>query len=270
MISVLLGKILRYSQTLGREDILTAILATMLDCSTGLRSLFLREVGVLDSGIINDLSGSVEIKTGVYYRLSDDVDGISIRPDMLISNFDFSWNDSGSSFVLIESKLKSDLTPNQYVGYPEIKRNHNDRVAIILISNYYKKHHKDYFDCVVSWSFVFEIIKNYISKSEDNIECSVLRELLDTFYEFGIKYDDFLFSYSPEEVSSYLNFSGLVKQFRRQMGVTQEEFSKKIGVALTIVRGLEQSSHKGYNTKSINKILDYFDMELGAVKKKNT
>ena len=117
-----------------------------------------------------------------------------LRPDLLISSDNFLFTNTDSPFVLIESKLQSDLTSNQYVGYPEIKSIYKENVAIILVSNYFKKEHLDYFDKVVSWTNVFEIAKDYISNHSNQYERVILQELLNTFYEFGIDYNKFLFA----------------------------------------------------------------------------
>jgi DNA-binding XRE family transcriptional regulator len=269
MVSALLGKILKYSQTLGKEDVLTAILATMFDYSNNFKNHFLKQIELNNQTIIEMITPSCGIKTGITYfsenRLVDEK--YMLRPDILISTENFSFTETSSQFVLLESKLSSDLTTNQYLGYPEIKNIYKENVAIILISNYYKNEHEKCFDKVISWAKVFEISKDYILNQSNNYEKIVLQELLNTFYEFGIKYSEFLFAEIAERVNPELSMAALIKDYRKKTGMTQIEFSKEVGVALTVIRGLEQNQDKGYNISSVNKILEYFNCELGPVKK---
>lgn len=269
MVSALLGKILQFSQTLGKEDVLTAILATMFDYSNTFKNYFLKLIELDNQALIERITSSCEIKTGITFfsenRLVDEK--YMLRPDLLISTENFSFTDTNSSFVLLESKISSDLTTNQYLGYPEIKNTYKENVAIILVANYYKNEHEKYFDTVISWAKVFEISKDYILNHSNNYEKIVLQELLNTFYEFGIDYSEFLFAEIAERVNPELSMSALIKDYRKKTGMTQIEFSKEVGVALTVIRGLEQNQDKGYYISSVNKILEYFDCELGPVKK---
>lgn len=272
MVSALLGKILKYSQTLGKEDVLTAILASMFDYSNDFKNHFLNQIELNNQNLLEKIHSSCSIQTGITYFSDRGLvsEKYMLRPDLLISSDNFSFTDTDSQFVLIESKIQSDLTSNQYLGYPEIKGIYKENVVIILVSNYFKKEHLDYFDKVISWTNVFEIAKDYILNHSNQFERVILQELLNTFYEFGIDYNEFLFAQIAERVNPDLSMSALVKEFRKSTGMTQLEFSKEVGVALTVIRGLEQNQDKGYNVSSVNKILEYFDCELGPVKKKKS
>lgn len=57
-----------------------------------------------------------------------------------------------------------------------------------------------------------------------------------------------------------------IKKKRQQTGLTQSDFANRIGVALTVVRKLEQGSKKGLNTKSVNAVLAVFGYKLGLEK----
>lgn len=272
MVSALLGKILKYSQTLGKEDVLTAILASMLDYSNDFKNHFLNAIEINNPDLISRISSSCSIQTGVTYFSESGIisDKYMFRPDLLISAGGFSFTNVDSPFVLVESKIQSDLTFNQYLGYPNIKEIYRENVAVVLVSNYFKKEYLTYFDKVISWAKVFEIARNYISEYSKPFERIVLQELLNTFYEFGIDFNEFLFAEVSERVNPELNMAAFIKEYRKSTGMTQLEFSKAVGVALTVIRGLEQNQDKGYNVRSVNKILEYFDCELGPVRKMST
>ena len=51
MVSALLGKILKYSQTLGKEDVLTAILASMFDYSNDFKKLHKIKIILTESNL---------------------------------------------------------------------------------------------------------------------------------------------------------------------------------------------------------------------------
>lgn len=55
-----------------------------------------------------------------------------------------------------------------------------------------------------------------------------------------------------------------VKSRRRQAGLTQEQFAEKAGVALTVVRKIEQGK-ENLNLDKVNQVLRMFGHELGPV-----
>lgn len=55
-----------------------------------------------------------------------------------------------------------------------------------------------------------------------------------------------------------------VKLRRKQVGLTQEEFADKAGVALTVVRKIEQGK-ENLNLDKVNQVLRMFGHELGPV-----
>jgi y4mF family transcriptional regulator len=59
-----------------------------------------------------------------------------------------------------------------------------------------------------------------------------------------------------------------VKERRKAVNLTQEEFAERAGVALTVVRKIEQGK-TNLNMDSVNLILRMFGHELAPVKSKN-
>ncbi len=58
--------------------------------------------------------------------------------------------------------------------------------------------------------------------------------------------------------------SDFVKTRRKQLGLTQEEFAEKAGVALTVVRKIEQGK-ENFSVSKVNQVLNMFGHELGPV-----
>jgi y4mF family transcriptional regulator len=59
--------------------------------------------------------------------------------------------------------------------------------------------------------------------------------------------------------------SDFVKTRRRQLGLTQEEFSEKAGVALTVIRKIEQGK-ENLSLSKVNQVLHMFGHRTGPVK----
>lgn len=58
-----------------------------------------------------------------------------------------------------------------------------------------------------------------------------------------------------------------VKHRRKEVGLTQEEFAERSGVALTVIRKIEQGK-TNLNMDSVNLVLKMFGHELAAVNSK--
>ena len=58
-----------------------------------------------------------------------------------------------------------------------------------------------------------------------------------------------------------------VKERRKEAGLTQEEFAERAGVALTVVRKIEQGK-TNLNMDKVNLVLKMFGHELAAVSTK--
>ncbi len=58
-----------------------------------------------------------------------------------------------------------------------------------------------------------------------------------------------------------------VKERRKEVGLTQEEFADRAGVALTVVRKIEQGKTK-LNMEKVNLVLAMFGHELAPVNSK--
>lgn len=58
-----------------------------------------------------------------------------------------------------------------------------------------------------------------------------------------------------------------VKSRRKHVGLTQEAFAEKAGVALTVVRKIEQGK-ENLNLDKVNQVLRMFGHELGPVEMK--
>jgi len=59
-----------------------------------------------------------------------------------------------------------------------------------------------------------------------------------------------------------------VKARRKQLGMTQEEFADKAGVALTVIRKIEQGK-ENLNLSKVNQVLSIFGHELIPSKPKD-
>ncbi len=60
------------------------------------------------------------------------------------------------------------------------------------------------------------------------------------------------------------DLSDFVKTKRKQLGLTQEEFAEKAGVALTVIRKIEQGKENLSLTK-VNQVLHMFGHVLGPL-----
>jgi y4mF family transcriptional regulator len=63
------------------------------------------------------------------------------------------------------------------------------------------------------------------------------------------------------------NLASFVKERRKEVNLTQEEFAERAGVALTVVRKIEQGK-TNLNMDKVNLVLRMFGHELAPVKSK--
>ncbi len=63
------------------------------------------------------------------------------------------------------------------------------------------------------------------------------------------------------------SISEFVKDRRKEVGLTQEEFAERTGVALTVIRKIEQGK-TNLNMEKVNLVLKMFGHELAAVNSK--
>lgn len=59
--------------------------------------------------------------------------------------------------------------------------------------------------------------------------------------------------------------TAFVKNRRKQLGITQEEFAEKAGVALTVIRKIEQGKDN-LSMAKVNQVLLLFGHVLGPIK----
>ncbi len=64
------------------------------------------------------------------------------------------------------------------------------------------------------------------------------------------------------------SIADFIKERRKEVGLTQEEFAERSGVALTVIRKIEQGK-TNLNIDKVNLVLKMFGHELGAVSNKN-
>ena len=64
------------------------------------------------------------------------------------------------------------------------------------------------------------------------------------------------------------SIADFVKERRKEVGLTQEEFAEHSGVALTVIRKIEQGK-TNLNMDKVNLVLKMFGHELGAVSTKS-
>ena len=65
-----------------------------------------------------------------------------------------------------------------------------------------------------------------------------------------------------------MQLSEFVKKRRKEVNLTQEEFAERTGVALTVVRKIEQGK-TNMNMDKVNLVLKMFGHELAPVKSKD-
>ncbi|MDJ1505781.1 helix-turn-helix domain-containing protein [Xanthocytophaga agilis] len=58
--------------------------------------------------------------------------------------------------------------------------------------------------------------------------------------------------------------SDFVKSKRKQLGLTQEEFAERAGVALTVIRKIEQGK-QNLSVSKVNQVLELFGHILGPI-----
>ncbi len=64
-----------------------------------------------------------------------------------------------------------------------------------------------------------------------------------------------------------ISIADFVKTRRKQLGITQEEFAEKAGVALTVVRKIEQGKNN-LSLSKVNQVLNMFGHGLGPISNK--
>jgi y4mF family transcriptional regulator len=64
------------------------------------------------------------------------------------------------------------------------------------------------------------------------------------------------------------NLSEFVKEKRKQAKLTQEEFAERAGVALTVIRKIEQGK-ENLNLEKVNQVLKMFGHTLAPVNSRN-
>jgi len=62
--------------------------------------------------------------------------------------------------------------------------------------------------------------------------------------------------------------AGFVKERRKEVNLTQKEFAERTGVALTVIRKIEQGK-TNLNLNKVNLVLSMFGHELAPIKSRN-
>lgn len=65
-----------------------------------------------------------------------------------------------------------------------------------------------------------------------------------------------------------MDTSTFVKEKRRELGITQEELADKAGVALTVIRKIEQKKDN-LSLAKVNQVLALFGYKLGPISSKD-
>jgi DNA-binding transcriptional regulator YiaG len=264
--------VFKNAQTLGKEDILTAFLASMFEISPGLCIYFFKHPYLsCPENIIDEIIAEHHIKTGItYYNEFDEPDiNYKFRPDLLVASSPL-FSDVDSHKIIIESKIFASLTSNQYKGYPEIKKRKTDSIFIALITNYEDKEFKNYFDRVISWKQTDEVIREYLDQKSSMTEKYILSEILESFEVIGVELNEFIYSdlKRNETVEGFIDIPTFVKAMRKDLGMTQEQFAKEVGVGLRFIRELEQGKKDTLRNDKVNIVLNRFNCTLAPVFKK--
>ena len=72
----------------------------------------------------------------------------------------------------------------------------------------------------------------------------------------------YVYTYTMSQLSHFVKFR------RKRLNLTQEEFAEKAGVALTVIRKIEQGKENLSLTK-VNRVLHMFGHVLGPISEKN-
>lgn len=262
----------RHAQNFGKENTLSAILASIFEFSPKTLLSLLDVAGVEPDAPIRRLPESepLRIETGVTYFCSDTTedDVFAFRPDVLAYVGD-SFNDrSLDDFILIESKLDSSLTTRQLQGYPILKDKHGSHLKLLLISNSPTKDAESLFDACISWRDVAHALVAYLEEQCDTLaEQIILTELIQSLNTVGIDFRRLLFQDATPSKPAHdgLPTRDFVKLMRRRAGMTQVEFAKSVGVGLRFIRDLEQGKTT-VRTDKVNDVLRFFGCELGPIK----
>ena len=79
---------------------------------------------------------------------------------------------------------------------------------------------------------------------------------------FTIFINDYIYIHIMKDLAEF------VKERRKEVNLTQEEFAERAGVALTVVRKIEQGK-TNMNMDKVNLVLRMFGHELGPVNSKD-
>lgn len=269
--------VFKNAQTLRKEDILTALLASMFEISPSMCIDFFSHSYIsCPENILDKIKSKCFIKTNVaYYNEFDDIEtNYKFRPDLLLTSSDV-FSDLLCHHILIESKIYSTLTTNQHKGYPEIKKRNLNSIFILLITNHEKDEYIHYFDNVISWHQTYEIISSYIRTKSTTNEKYILKELLESFLVIGVELHQHIYTElsknvypdlsKNEFVNGFIDIQTFVKAMRKDLGLTQTQFAKEIGVGLRFIRDLEQGKKETLRSDKINIVLKKFNCVLAPI-----
>ena len=82
----------------------------------------------------------------------------------------------------------------------------------------------------------------------------------------GIKYDTMsvLYLIGDSMVKNQMLISEIVKEKRRELGLTQEELARRVGVGMRFIRDVEQGKET-VRLDKLNQVFHFFGLEVGAV-----
>ena len=275
MFSDIFRVVYRHAQNFGKENTLSAILASMIEFSPKVLLTIMDSVGIAEDSAHRStpVSGKLRVETGVNYFCPDENEENEYRfcPDILVYTGDSFDARSTNRFILIESKLNSSLTLRQQQGYPYLKQIYGEGILLLQISNSPARDAESIFDHQMSWQDVSDAIENYIEGHCDNLaEQSVLEELFDSMHAVGVDFRALIFrDVEPAQpLVGELTTHEFVKFMRKRAGLTQTEFARTVGVGLRFIRDLEQGKTT-VRTDKVNDVLKFFNCELGPIKTNN-
>jgi len=145
--------IYKYAQTFGKENILSALLASMFEFSPKILPYILESLGLnITAGHKRLLDSNVfQIETGVTYFCNESFssENFSFRPDIVT----YAGNSFDSrkihDFIVFESKIDSQITTRQLTGYPFLRKKYGISALLILISNSVVNDVLDCFGCQI-------------------------------------------------------------------------------------------------------------------------
>ena len=126
----------KHAQTFGKENTLSALLASMFEFSPNLLLYMIEhlELSITDGHRLLPVSDIFQIETGPTYFCTDyfNSEDFTFRPDIVAYAGDSFDSRKLYDFIVFESKIASQITPRQLLGYPFLKQQYGQNALFLL------------------------------------------------------------------------------------------------------------------------------------------